>query len=53
MIFYLRSAECFYHGLHDSSCNTSVVGSGKKLPVIYQLLCYTIYCGIQCNVVMF
>ena len=27
MIFYLRSAKCFFHGLHDSLCNTIVVGS--------------------------
>ena len=27
MIFYLRSAERFFHGLHDSLCNTIVVGS--------------------------
>ena len=27
MIFYFRSAECFFHGLHDSSCNTIVIGS--------------------------
>ena len=25
MIFYARSAECFFHGLHDSLCNTIVV----------------------------
>ena len=27
MIFYSRSAECFFHGLHDSFCNTIVVDS--------------------------
>ena len=27
MIFYLQSAEYFFHGLHDSLCNTIVVGS--------------------------
>ena len=27
MIFYFRSAECFFHGLHDSSCNTIVIDS--------------------------
>ena len=26
MIFYWRSAECFFHGLHDSLCNPIVVG---------------------------
>ena len=27
MIFYLLSAECFFHGLRDSLCNTIAVGS--------------------------
>ena len=52
LILYLRSAECFLHRLHNSLCNTIVVGSLINL-VIYLLLCYTIYCGIHCNVVMF
>ena len=43
---YLRSAECFFHGLHGSLCNTIVVHSLINL-VIYLLLCYTIYCGIH------
>ena len=43
---YLRSAECFFHGLHGSLCNTFVVHSLINL-VIYLLLCYTIYCGIH------
>ena len=46
MILYLRPAECFFHGLHDSLCNTIVVRSLINL-VIYLLLCYTIYCGIH------
>ena len=27
MIFYLRAAESFIHGLHKSLCNTIVIGS--------------------------
>ena len=27
MIFYLRSAESFIHGLHESLCNTILIGS--------------------------
>ena len=51
MIFHLRSAESFFHGLHESLCNMIVISSLINL-VIYLLLCYTIYCGINCNVVM-
>ena len=51
MIFHLRSAESFFHGLHESLFNMIVVGSLINL-VIYLLLCYTIYCGLNCNVVM-
>ena len=46
MIPYLWSAECFFHGLHNSLCNTIVVRSLINL-VIYLLLCYTRYCGIH------
>ena len=51
-ICYLRLAECFFHFLHDSLCKTIDLQLMNKLPVIYLLLCYTIYCGIQCNVVI-
>ena len=52
MIFYLRQAERFFHFLHDLLCNTIVDGSLVNL-VIYLLLCFTTYCGIHCNAIIF
>ena len=50
MIFYLRSTECFFHGLHDSLCNTIAVGpkinSGYlSVALLHNIFWYSMQCG--------
>ena len=54
MIFYLRSAECLFHSLHDSLCNTIVVGSCINFRL--SICCFVtqyIVVSTLCDVVMF
>ena len=41
----------FFQGLHNSLCNTIVVGSSTNL-VIYLFLCYTLWCLLLCGHVL-
>ena len=52
MMFYWRSAECFFYGLHDGLCNPIVVGLWLNFQLSVALLHNILWYSMQCVYVL-